>query len=122
MFSLLKNKVVLGVIAVVLMYGVSFGFGWKVHSYYVGYQLNIERTVKEQIEEGLTQIQRDNAQSLLETQKKLDGIKSTVVVERIPTIIDRPIYLQRCLDEDGANILRDYKRESNKARFERNDK
>lgn len=122
MFSLLKNKVLLSVVGILLSFALSFSLGWKVHSYYVGYQQNIERVVKDEVKEGLSQIQKDHAQNLLDTQKKLDNIKSNVVVERIPTFIDRPVYLNGCIDEDGAGTLHDFKLESNKAREERRGK
>lgn len=118
----IKNKVAIFITAAVMCLMLSFTAGWKVHSYYVGYQQNIENTVKKEVQRGIDDMQRQNAQSLIDTQKKLDNLKSKTIIEKVPQIIDRPIYLQSCIDEDGVKILKQYKEESNKIRQERRQK
>lgn len=119
MFNFIKQyQTTLIVILVLIALSTAFGAGIKVHSYYVGYQQNIDRTIKDSVDKGMREIQRNNADNLADTQRKLDGLKGNTTIEKIPTIVDRPIYLQYCGDEDGAKVLRDYKEQSNRVRLE----
>lgn len=91
--------------------GISFYSGWKVNSYYVGYQQNLEKIVQDSINKSVSDFQRQQAQGLEDTKKLLDGVKTnTIYKER--TIVNKPIYLNGCMDEEGVNLLREYKNES----------
>lgn len=101
------------VILYFLSLGIAFSSGWKVHEYYVGYQQNLEKIVQESIDKGITDYQKKQAQGLEDTKKLLSGVKTnTILKENTNTIINQPIYYERCMNQPGVDILEVYKKES----------
>lgn len=85
--------------------------GWRVHTYYTGYQQSLEDKVQQVISSGISDYQRNQAQGLEDTQKLLSNLKANTIIKE-PTIINRPIYSQPCMDQDGADLLKQNKEDS----------
>lgn len=80
--------------------------GWKLNTYYTGYQTSIEQRIEKQVDLGLQKIQQQGAKNLKDTQDLIDNKQTQIIKEKVPLIVDRPIYLNSCLDEDGVDVLR----------------
>ena len=85
--------------------------GWKVHTFYNGYQQSLNDKVELVVREGISTYQRTQAQGLEDTKKLLDGARTNTIIKE-PTIINRPIYMQECMDQDGVDLLKQYRNES----------
>lgn len=79
--------------------------GWKLNTYYTGYQESIEQRIEKKVDDGLSRMQQEGARQLIETQKVLKDSSDEIISKQVPLIVDRPIYLNQCLDQDGKNIL-----------------
>ena len=85
--------------------------GWQICTYYNGYKENLENKALQIVKDGISEYQKVQAQGLEDTKVLLQKQKSsTIIKER--TIVEKPIYQNVCLDEDGVSILRDYKTRS----------
>lgn len=115
MWNLLSNKVVLTVAGILLAMALCFGGGWASHKHYVGYQQNIERTVKDAVDAGIANMQRDAAKNLLQVQHKIDGLTPGNTVER-NTITLQPIYSNVCVDESGVDHTKKYQKKLSELR------
>lgn len=82
--------------------------GWQIHTYYNGYQQSITDKVLKVVENGVSTYQSKQAQGLEDTKELLKNAKSeTIIKER--TIVNRPIYMNTCMDQDGVDLLTSYK-------------
>lgn len=89
-----------------LLYSVLMVFGgWKLNTYYTGYQSSIEQRIEKKVDDGLRNIEQQGAQNLKQTQDLIQNKQKDVITKEIPLIIDRPIYLNGCLDQDGVDAL-----------------
>ncbi|MBJ9134442.1 hypothetical protein [Citrobacter farmeri] len=54
---------------------------------------------------------KQEAQQARETIKELDEseTKTKVIIKEVPKIVERPIYTNICIDEDGLDVLRKLK-------------
>lgn len=111
-----KYKYLIMFTAFILYTSTVFYSGVKVHEYYVGYQQNIDRLVQESIDKSVSEFQRKQAQGLEDTKNLLKDAKVKTIEKQLPIYIDRPIYLNKCGDEDGINVLEAYKQQSNSIR------
>ncbi len=95
-----------------LLYTVLMVFGgWKIHTYYDGYQQNLEAKVQQVIDNGISTFQRNQAQGLEDTKNLLDSAKTNTIIKE-KTIVNRPIYMQQCIDQAGVDLLKQYREES----------
>lgn len=93
------------IIGFVLWTTLSIYGGWKVNTYYTGYQNNLKQEVTRVIEDGMRNIQIDQAKVLTD---KLDELKKQdfKILKEKQTIIEKPIYSQKCFDDDGIELLK----------------
>lgn len=95
-----------------LLYTVLMLFsGWQIHTYYVGYQENQAAQVQKIVKDGISEFQKNQAQGLADTLGLLDKAKVNVTTKE-KTIINQPIYLEKCMDQPGVDLLKDYKEAS----------
>ena len=94
-----------------ILMSVSFYSGWKVHSYRVGYQQNLEKIVQESIDKSVSEFQKKQAQGLEDTKKLLANAKTNTILKE-NTIVNQPIYMNKCMEQQGVELLEDYKKES----------
>lgn len=89
--------------------------GWKANTYYTGYEMNLEKNVTASIKKEISDMQYQQAE-LLTT--KLTELKEQdfKVLKESKTIIERPIYSKECIDQDGIDLLKQYKEASNAIR------
>lgn len=85
--------------------------GWKVHSYYVGYQESLDQKVEKIVDAGITKYQSAQAQGLEDQKDLLDGAKTNTIIKE-KTILQQPIYLQQCIDQAGVDLLKEYRKNS----------
>ena len=86
--------------------------GWKANTYYTGYKLSQQQKLEKIVQDGLSKIQQDNAKHYEDVQQELDKKKTEIIEKKIPVIVDRPIYMNNCVDQEGVDALQKYKQES----------
>lgn len=107
---------ILKIISIFLLWtAISIFGGWKVNTYYQGYQNNLKQEVTQTIKDSISDMQAGNAKQLTSTLNELKGLDIRVIKES-KTIIERPIYQNQCMDEDGLSKLKQYKEKSNEIR------
>lgn len=89
--------------------------GWKANTYYRGYEMNLERNITESIHKEISDMQYKQAEQLTEKLNELND-QDFKVLRESKTIIERPIYSQECIDQDGIDLLKQYKGASNAIR------
>lgn len=109
------NQIIKGIVIFILWTTVSIFGGWKINTYYQGYQNNLKAEVTQVVKDSINDMQADNARQLAST---IQGIKDldVRVVRESKTIVERPIYQNQCIDEDGIKLLKDFKDKSNALR------
>lgn len=85
--------------------------GWKANTYYTGYQQSIEQQIAKQVDVALDKMQQENAKNYIETKKIMED-NAKVIETKVPYIVERKVYKNVCLDEDGVKILNDLKQNS----------
>lgn len=85
--------------------------GWKVHTYYDGYQANLDHKVELIVKDGISLYQREQAQGLEDQKKLLEGAKTNTIIKE-SKVINQPIYMKECMNQDGVDLLSEYKRQS----------
>ncbi|ENR0918490.1 hypothetical protein ENKO_181 [Klebsiella phage fENko-Kae01] len=103
-------------IAVLVLVIGSFLGGWKANEVYHGYKENLEARIEKKFDEGLSKIQAQGAQNLIDTQELLKKNKAEIIEKEVPIIIERKVYQNPSLDQDGVEVLRKLKEESAKKR------
>ncbi len=93
----------------VIIMGLCVLGGWKLNTYYTGYQTSIEQKIEKQVDTALDNIQQNQAKNLVETQELIKKGSAQIVETKVPVIIERKIYQNICLDEDGVKVLEDLK-------------
>lgn len=89
--------------------------GWKLNTYYTGYQSSLEQKVQKKVDDAMNQMQADQAKNLVETQQLIKD-NAKVIETKVPVIVERKVYQNVCLDEDGWNVLKELKDNSSKGR------
>lgn len=89
--------------------------GWKANTYYTGYQESIEQQIAKKVDIALDKMQQENAKSYLETKKIMED-NTKVIETKVPYIVEREVYKNVCLDEDGVKVLNELKQNSKAAR------
>lgn len=109
-------KQILKIILIFIIWtSISIFGGWKINTYYQGYQNNLKAEVTQTIKDGISDMQSKQAQQLVSTINDLKSLDVRVIKES-KTIIERPIYQTQCIDEDGLKKLQEYKDKSNAIR------
>lgn len=101
--------------AIIVIVLLSVFAGWKANTYYTVYEMNLEKNVTASIKKEISDMQYQQAE-LLTT--KLTELKEQdfKVLKESKTIIERPIYSKECIDQDGIDLLKQYKEASNAIR------
>ena len=102
------------ILVAVVMGGCVYG-GWMANTYYTGYKLSIDQKIEKQVNAALSKMQQENAKSYIET-KKIMQDNAKVIETQVPAIIEREVYKNVCLDEDGVKLLNELKQNSITAR------
>ncbi|EHU8780782.1 hypothetical protein N0S44_000013 [Escherichia coli] len=89
--------------------------GWKANTYYTGYQESIEQQIAKKVDIALDKMQQENTKSYLETKKIMED-NTKVIETKVPYIVEREVYKNVCLDEDGVKVLNELKQNSKAAR------
>ncbi len=85
--------------------------GWQIHTYYTGYKENLDHKVEMIVKEGISNYQKEQAQNLIDQKDLLRSAAGKVQLKE-RTIIQQPIYMKTCINEAGAELLKQYKKES----------
>lgn len=112
MWNFIKlNKLSISIVAFFLYTVLMIFGGWKVHTYYDGYQANLDHKVELIVKEGISTYQRAQAQGLEDQKNLLEGAKTNTIIKE-KTILQQPIYLQQCMDQAGVDLLNEYRKQS----------
>ena len=112
MFAFIKlYKLPIAIIAFFLYTAIAMFGGWKIHTYYDGYQSNLDQKVEKIVADGVSKYQSTQAQSLEDQKTLLDSAKTNTIIKE-KTILQQPIYMQQCIDQAGVDLLKQYKAES----------
>ncbi|SOK58431.1 hypothetical protein [Yersinia phage fHe-Yen9-04] len=112
MFNFIKLYKLPIVIVAFILYTVLMLFsGWQVRTYYDGYQQNIVEKVQKVVDTGVSTMQRNQAQGFENIKVNLKEANNKTIIKE-PTIVNRIIYAQQCIDQDGVDLLQQYKQES----------
>lgn len=99
---------------VLLMVSCAFG-GWKANTFYSGYKESIELKIEKKVDTALSKIENQNTQNFVET-KQIMKDNAKVIEIKVPVIVEREVYKNVCLDEEGVKLLNDLKQNSLAAR------
>ena len=98
------------ILVLAVMGGCVYG-GWSANTYYTGYKQSIDQKIEKQVDSALSKIQQENAKNYIET-KKIMQDNAKVIETQVPVIIEREVYKNVCIDEDGFRLLNDLKQNS----------
>ena len=96
-------------ILIVLAMGFCVLGGWKANTYYTGYQLSISQKIEKKVDDAIDKLQQESAKNLVETQKTIKENATKIVETKVPVIIEKKVYQNVCLDEDGLQVLKELK-------------
>ncbi|EOR9074253.1 hypothetical protein FOI42_RS03970 [Escherichia coli] len=99
---------------VLLMASCTFG-GWKANTFYTGYKESIELKIEKKVDAALSKIESQNTKNYVETKQIMQN-NAKVIETKVPVIIEREVYRNVCLDEEGVKLLNDLKQNSLAAR------
>ena len=102
-------------LVLVLLLG-SFYAGWDLHKMKVGYEQNLEQSVKDEVRNGIQDIKNENIRNYNETKDYLEGQQFKVIKEQIPFILEKKVYSNQCLEGEGVDSLLLMRDNSKKAR------
>lgn len=116
LIAILKQYWKIGAV-IVLLLG-SFYSGWHVKTLKDGYEQNMVKEVKSEVQTALKDVKEQNYQNYLKTKEYLEGKQLNVIHEKIPVIIEKEkeIYYQYCMEEKGVDALRIMRENSRLAR------
>ncbi|EPE1232909.1 hypothetical protein ACSGOQ_006188, partial [Escherichia coli] len=83
--------------------------------YYTGYKESIDQKIEKKVDSALAKMQQENAKNYIET-KKIMQDNAKVIETQVPIIVEREVYKNVCLDEDGVKLLNELKQNSLAAR------
>jgi len=81
-----------------------FGGGWKVRAWKAGAD---ERAATEQAVADAKRRSKDadTAAAFYEKSKATQDVRERIVVKEVTRVVEKPVYLRECLDDDGLRIL-----------------
>lgn len=100
----------------------SFFGGWKTNEIYHGYKHNLEEKIEKLVEKGLDDIQKQGAKNLIDSQQLLKDRKVTIIEKELPIIIEKEVYRNPSLDQDGVEYLKKLKEVTKEERANRGKK
>ncbi len=103
------------IIIFIIVVSISVFSGWKLNTYYTGYQTSLKQEVTQVVEQGLRDIQQNQAKVLTDKLNELNNQPFKIQKEK-ETIVERPIYSQQCIDNDGINLLKKNQENLNETR------
>lgn len=105
------KQIIIALIVIVL----SVFSGWKLNTYYTGYQLSQTQEVQKIVDDGMRNIQQNQAKVL---QDKLDELKNQPfkIQKEKETILNQPIYSTQCIDQKGIELLKKNQEQLNETR------
>lgn len=103
-------------IAVLVLMLVSLYGGWHANEIYHGYKDNQEAKIEKLFDAGIQRMQQQGAQNLIDTQNILKAKKDKVITVEIPKIVEKEVYKNPALDQDGVDALRKLKEINNEKR------
>ena len=94
----------LTIIAVALAGVLAFGSAWKIQDWRFDAK---EKERLEQVQEAkqMREKQISAASANYEKKKEVTRVKYVKVIEEVEKIVDRPVYKNICLDEDGIKLI-----------------
>lgn len=99
----------------VLVIGAFLG-GWKSNEVYHGYKDNLEARIEKKFDKGLSDLQAQGAKNLEDTKELLKQSKAQIIEKEIPIIVEKKVYKNPSLDQEGVDALKKLKDESIKRR------
>lgn len=91
--------------SVLILLGAMFAGGWKANTVYNGYQQNLLQQTKDQVDKALRDVQREHAKNLIEVKELLANRETEVIKVDVPKIIEKKVYYNLCLEEEGVKKL-----------------
>lgn len=108
-------------VVVVLVLGSLFS-GWKANEIYHGYKDNLEARIEKLVEKGIGDMQQAGAKNLLDSQQLLKDRKVQIIEKELPIIIEKKVYSNPSLDQDGVDYLNKLKEVTKEERKNREKK
>lgn len=98
------NPLLIKVLAVVAVVAVSFGAGWRVKAAFVAERDLAVVEAKTAFLDAYRDAESGKAEIL---EKKLSSLRANerVINNEILKVVDRPVYLNECLDADGLRLI-----------------
>lgn len=98
----MKNLLITGLCAAVL----GFGGGWVVHGWErsADEKTRIEQEAKKKDEQVNT---AQVASTGFEAKRNTNEVRYRTVTVTVEKIVDRPVYLNQCMDDDGLRVIND---------------
>ena len=97
-------KLKLAICASVIALGLAFGAGWWLRGLQVK-AATVDQT-KVQAQADVQQAQRTSEAVQIHAEKKTETeIRYVTVTREVEKLVERPVYLERCLDDDGLRAL-----------------
>lgn len=103
-------------IAVLIIVICSFFGGIKTHIVYEGYKENLEARIEKKFDKGIAEMQAQGAKNLVDSQELLKKNKAEIIEKEVPVIVEKKVYKNPSLDQDGVDVLKKLKEESAKKR------
>lgn len=98
----LYTYVATGLIALVL----GFGSGWKTQGW--RWDASEKQRIEQEAKERQRQLERAHASSsVFESKRSANETKYRTVTVTVKEIVDRPVYRNICLDDDGLRVIND---------------
>ena len=95
------KQIIIALLVIVL----SVFAGWKLNTYYTGYQDNLKNEVTQTVQQGLRDIQQNQAKLLTDKLDELANQPFKIQKEK-ETILNQPIYSTQCIDQKGIDLLK----------------
>ena len=97
-------KLKLAICASVIALGLAFGTGWWLRGLQVK-AATVDQT-KAQAQADVQQAQRTSTAVQQHAQTKTETeIRYVTTVKEVEKLVERPVYLERCMDDDGLRVL-----------------
>ncbi len=97
-------KLKIAICAAVIALGLAFGTGWWLRGLQVK-AATVDQT-KVQAQADVQQAQRTSEAVQIHAEKKTETeIRYVTVTREVEKLVERPVYLERCMDDDGLRVL-----------------
>ena len=97
-------KLKLAICAAVIALGLAFGTGWWLRGLQV--KAAMVKQTQAQAQADVQQAQRTSTAVQQHAQTKTETeIRYVTTVKEVEKLVERPVYLERCMDDDGLRVL-----------------